>query len=102
MKSFSVAALAVSVLLLTATSVALAKPVSLHKNGDFETGKFTGWNIAIQPNPNATCHQNNFYISTPEANTSVNAFATAATPTEASSTPSSTTPSPAPTCSTLE
>ncbi|HLH81224.1 MAG TPA: hypothetical protein VKV29_13200 [Chthonomonas sp.] len=80
MKSFSVAALAVSLLLLTATSVALAKPVSLLKNGDFETGNFTGWNLAVQTNPNDTGHQNNFYISIPGANTPVNGFPTASNP----------------------
>lgn len=49
-------------------------------NGNFETGNFTGWNLANQVNPADTANQDHFYISTPGANTPFQNFPTASNP----------------------
>lgn len=54
--------------------------IQLITNGNFETGKFNGWNLANQANPADPNNQDHFYISTPGSNTPVvngNSFPTA-------------------------
>jgi hypothetical protein len=41
----------------------------LIRNGNFETGDFTGWLLADQHNPSDTINQDHFYISTPGSDT---------------------------------
>jgi len=61
---------------ITSASLAVAAPIELVTNGNFETGSLTGWTVTNQPGGSGS-----WYIDTPGSDTPVSGLPTAANPT---------------------
>ena len=72
LRTILVKALAVVV---TSASLAVAAPIELVTNGDFETGSFTGWTVTNQAGG-----EGDWFIDIPGTNTPLSDFQTAANP----------------------